>query len=719
MIAKQAQAKPGYGKTVLSSAIIDDLVRNCHSRLIAGTDDPSVAYFHFDASSRCGGKTTSEALRALAAQLIDTHQSEVSLLDAISLLFDERTSQPTASEDDVESVIRILLQQHPCFLVIDGIDECVDYEELLRRFSDLMAAFDCRTLMLSRPDIEFPWRYRVKSSPDWLIRLNTTENRDDIESFLRLQIDRLADHGLLGHQQPDPGMPAQLAKRSEGMFLWPTVLVRYLHCPALSPDERNHILSNASLLQDMAQLYNHILGTLQNRYERQRQVAVSIFRWTAFSLYNLGPEELQTAIAIQPGTHTDSGRLLSDWPMCIQQLTCSLMEVDSDNVVSFIHLSFKEFLEHHPHCNPYFSLRNPQTVHKFLATSCISYLVRDILEEPLRKPEPREDIDRNCGFQARVQTQLSSADIRRHALKRFPLLKYAALCWATHLGRALPAPSMPSLQSEPRAQYQRRGQPPRVLPLRRALPSPSMHSRDRVQPRYRRHEVSRGTALLPGYASHIRGSVWTSAADFLSRDDVSLSRHRAMPEQAAPFRADFVDEDDALHADNSYPDILSGSSVVGPSPVESLEIWISLLSEMLIRPFLVTAWAEACLTFGHLPDLAPLRLQLQHLRAEQPLHSIEGRELHWASSGVHRLSWALVDLRNKHMVALTSNPSEIWQRYISSASDPQFWAEWDADKREEMSNDKTAITVEAGVDPRTDGLAAGIDSAGTAVMTLL
>jgi hypothetical protein len=152
-ISDRALAKPGYGKTVLSTAIIDDLTAKVAE--LAGDAEAmqqAVAFFHFNSSERTGFKTSTEAFRALAAQLIHFHRREPATMDALAVIFDKFSDgQEHASGDDVDAVLRILLQQCQTYLVIDGVDECTDSSAFLSTLSQIMVEVDCKVLLLSRP----------------------------------------------------------------------------------------------------------------------------------------------------------------------------------------------------------------------------------------------------------------------------------------------------------------------------------------------------------------------------------------------------------------------------------------------------------------------------------------------------------------------------------------------------------------------------------------
>ena len=684
-------AKPGFGKTVLSSAIIENLSSKSGHVIAAEDERPAVAYFHFDKSTRHGGKTSNEAFRALAAQLIDSHQNEAALVDALSVLFDEKSNQLQASASDVDSVLKLLMQQCPTYLVLDGIDECVDYRELLVRMSDLLMTFDCRVLMLSRPDVTFPWSYRVKSNSSWLAQLNTSDNMAGVGPFLHRRLGLMADQALFGNHEIDPDLIDDLTTRSQGVFLWAIVLTKYLECPALSPNERIHTMKTANLLQDMAQLYNRILETLAKSYENKKQVAIDIFRWTAFSLYPLGVTELRIAVAIVPGESTDQADLLADLPNCVQQISCSLVEIDHYRFISFIHLSFKEFIERDPQCHPRFTLRDTQAVHRALATSCISHLLRDIPEQPLRRLETDVPLETGnvgnfaCGAEARLEHRLQPAESRSRITAKYPFLRYAFLCWTTHMVRALPLLDKGSSVVDFEATGHQSSQrlPPWQLPYR---------------PRKRRR----------------------LSQDFGSSGDVELSTYASRYARFAPLghteSSNYFDHSDEEFGSTSIlnaqrPENKINLATLYRSAADCTEDWAPFLSELLIRPMLVNVWVEMCCTFGSSPNLTHLSQQLKQLSSKFTQQTVEGREMWWISSGVHRLSHALLELRDKHHLHLVRNPTMIWQDHICSATDPVFWSNWETEIDDELTKGAAGVTVRAGMDPRFDGPSVGAESA--------
>lgn len=108
----------GCGKTILTSAMIDNLVEVCN-------DDPSrsLAYFYFDFNDP-SRRTPDAMLRSLISQLIMQRESVPAEWD--SLFFANGDRQPTIEE--LLSIVREMMQkpQEGGFLVVDALDECVD-----------------------------------------------------------------------------------------------------------------------------------------------------------------------------------------------------------------------------------------------------------------------------------------------------------------------------------------------------------------------------------------------------------------------------------------------------------------------------------------------------------------------------------------------------------------------------------------------------------------
>ena len=648
-----------------------------------GFVSPTVAFFHFDQTTRTGGRTSAEAFRALAAQLIHIHRNAEAVMDALYILFDEQAGgQRQASANEVEAVLKILLQQWPAFLVIDGVDECSDSTDFLRNLWAILNESDCKILLLSRPNLEFPHSYQTHSglTDSWQIHLNRSQNTEAIRSCLRYDLNVLTSLSLFS-RNIDDGLVAELAQRSNGMFLWAKLLVNYLECPALTRRERMVVLEDANLLEGLETLYNTILNTLERCYARQKQVAADLFKWMTFSLYPMGSEELHVALAVVPGEPTLDHHLLGDWPRCIRQITCALVDVDPQGQVNFIHLSLKEFLERSPFCNWTFSLRNKRPIHERIAKRCLSYLKYDIPERPLRRLDRSISLETgitSCGVEACLEERLTPVENRAVLLKKYPFLQYAAFCWATHLARTL------------------------------SLPDISWHApSSREHDRHLKRNHSSALSEWPEYQIEFsRTKRLRHETD--TRLDSTLD---STCDEKLPWDPEHNDGGMASTFQNSSSQVYreQGGRSQPRQSEQAMEIdWTSILAEFLLRRHSVTAWVESCLIFNFPPNLSRLDELLQDLCTNYSIKDLEGREMWWISTGVHQLSDALKELPRE---TLLHNPTLIWQKHFTTATDQEYWPNWELEPDERNVDDSEPLIVRAGFLSRGDAPCVGLASA--------
>lgn len=421
-----------------------------------------------------------------------------------------------ASSDDVLTVLSLLLHQHPTFIVIDGIDECSDLDLFLHSLPEICRKSDARVILFSRPDIEVPLEYQQwASDAPHIVSLHEDSNkyvrsakfnqasmlwhvlplrqhrfqfstlsrtlhilkhmltyiaitRHDIEVYISENLNRMADQGFFGINM-DRSLISRAASRSNGMFLWASLLLKYLQSPGLSPDERRVALEHAHQLEGLESLYRHILGMLNLRPQKEKQVVANLFRWLSLSISRLCLPSLQTALAITPGQRTTDASYVSCFADSIPRLTCGLVEVTECSVI-FTHRSIKEYLQSPEFQEFEFSLFDEGVAHTHLAARCLSYLAYDIPKRPLGKVQPHSrpapiPYAMSSGISMRTsrsgdsgyKSMSSASDSENFATPAsssvflvqgtqqpapafdadLPFLRYASLCWPIHLTRAL------------------------------------------------------------------------------------------------------------------------------------------------------------------------------------------------------------------------------------------------------------------------------------------
>ncbi|KAF2737363.1 hypothetical protein EJ04DRAFT_510470 [Polyplosphaeria fusca] len=461
------QAKPGFGKTFISGQIIEDLGTKAEDANIDEEPSTTTTVFYYFGPSQ---QDSSAAFRALADQLVYAHRADRTTMDALALLTRQTSGQQKASSDDVIAVIALLLRQHPTFIVIDGIDECRDAERFLAPIPDLCRTSDCRFLLISRPDLQIPLEYQQwEPKAPHIIHLTNDDILPNIHSFLMETLNRMADQGYFGINMNRNLIPP-IADRANGMFLWASLLTKYLQSPGLSPNERCATLEEAGHLEGLDALYREILSMLARRFGPDKRITTDIFRWLSLSIKPLNIHALHTALAIIPGARTAKKQHLLHFTDSVGRLTCALVEVIDGNT-KFFHRSVKEYLQS-PACRDLeFSLYDESMVHAQLASICISYLANDSPKRPLQRLRSYRptagSVATSSGMSFRTsssgdsgyKSMSSSSDTegRVHVENpqsppfdiHMPFLRYAALCWPVHLTRALSNRPTGALSVEP------------------------------------------------------------------------------------------------------------------------------------------------------------------------------------------------------------------------------------------------------------------------------
>jgi len=113
-----------------------------------------LVFFYFD-KQRGDSIRSSDAFRAVLTQLLQIYGNNKRAIDIASILWQNWTGQLTASNNEIKSVLRLLLLQVRCLVMIfDGIDECADQREFFGRLEEMDFTCGNRSVALfSRPTV--------------------------------------------------------------------------------------------------------------------------------------------------------------------------------------------------------------------------------------------------------------------------------------------------------------------------------------------------------------------------------------------------------------------------------------------------------------------------------------------------------------------------------------------------------------------------------------
>ncbi|KAJ7059443.1 hypothetical protein C8F01DRAFT_1295268 [Mycena amicta] len=356
--------KPGAGKTIICSTVIEDLLV---------TPGSVLAYFYF-----YYGDVNKQSPRGMLCSLIT--QLEEQLLHAPSPLLGlyqklgSGAHEPSIPELTacLKSLV-IALSARPIFIVVDAVDECAKPNDLAPILHDLLdSAQGCmHVFVTSRPE---------DSVTKMLWPLTTCEL--DLSSVIKGDIALHLGH-VLSNEHPFCSWKqvhcnrvfTHLLEHSNGMFRWVTCQLDDLR---------------ECLLRDLQDTLNSLPTTLDATYAqilsrihpRNKPHARRLFNWLAFSFHPLHFKELAQVLAINfmDDAHAtfEEDCIEPDPKEAILRVCLSLVQITTDGTVQFAHFSVKEFfLSERINSVPSISLFQieAEKAHTIIAASCLAYLL--------------------------------------------------------------------------------------------------------------------------------------------------------------------------------------------------------------------------------------------------------------------------------------------------------------------------------------------------------
>lgn len=405
------RGKPGYGKTVLSQILIDDLKLKYETSRSTDISRRQVLFYHFD-SERLDYCTLAHAIRAVFHQLVHINRSDQDVLDSLSILIDSESSgQIFGSDEDLRQALYLLLMRiGGAVLVFDGIDECSSSNLLLQMIHDLCHDTGTKALLLSRPTLTLPRNFKCFVPLD----LEYWQNAEDIRTFLTPEIGYLHADGWLGEDAGCDEICSILTAKSQSMFLWAHLMIKYLNCEVLSPSERIEAIFAEEVVEGLEKVYKRTLHALGRTFATERAKVRRMFQLMCVAERPFKVSELQTILAVTPGQVTHSSDLIVSFPNVLPKMSGGLVEVDKQGSVVFIHSSFREFMTSPTHRGRNDFAVNVNEAHLSASTLCLSYLIYDSPQGPF------------SGSRLPIAEALISLQ------REFPLAIYAANSWVYH-----------------------------------------------------------------------------------------------------------------------------------------------------------------------------------------------------------------------------------------------------------------------------------------------
>lgn len=342
------KGSPGCGKTVLSSAIINQLEALNH-----GIITPRILFCY---ASREPEQITSMALvRILLAQTLKWASSEmITELEKSHLKYRALKDQDSKAEEELWRVLRkaLQLQSQKVYIIIDGLDECaqplVCVRSLIKLMTKLEAKDHCGLLICSR--LQFQEVFDHKSVSAALERskievlqleISPATSHQDLLEYVSFQVESRSSF-ITSSQLVRDRIIETVCEKAKGMFLYANLVLEDLKGETIS--------SLADIDRTVTNLPEDIFITYQQNLEvpKRSRRGFETFCWIFCSNPALTWLEMKSALAIGIAGYEGNSIILDSCDSFIGHTCGHLVESYGEfERLRFIHPSVKDFMLEH------------------------------------------------------------------------------------------------------------------------------------------------------------------------------------------------------------------------------------------------------------------------------------------------------------------------------------------------------------------------------------
>ncbi|CAG8946888.1 unnamed protein product [Penicillium salamii] len=336
----------GTGKSSLVCLTIEQLLNQ--SRTI-GKETDRLAFFY--CSRKQGTKEANSPKTVLRSLLRQLAWSNINL--SVAPIIIERYRQwqqdqgyggrELLANDCVQLLTQLIASNHHTAIIIDALDECSDFDELLFHLEKIMSASQGKVkfLLSSRMHVPvheiFPANARIEVGLD---------NKDDIETFIKTKIEQ-NNRRLEQCKSSDlkDQMIKTLSDRAQGMFRWVELQLDVFFnskSKIRRPDvfkRKLESLESGSGIPELDEVYDEIYDMNVSTDEDCR-AAERTLKWMICCQIPLSIEILVKAVSFDSNGFLDEA-VDADYLLAI----CSnFIIIDHNQMVQFAHLSVREYL---------------------------------------------------------------------------------------------------------------------------------------------------------------------------------------------------------------------------------------------------------------------------------------------------------------------------------------------------------------------------------------
>jgi len=316
-------------------------------------------------------KNPSSILRSWVAQL---SQQRIDAFKEVQRTREGKENRKPTEAELWRMLKAILLKIGRCFLVVDGLDECIDQdpfrrgrvatcglrEQFLADLQENVESSSAKVLIISRDEVDIRHSLLGDDSPEEASNSTVVEyeiidsdTQDDLRLFTLATVQKRLGSSQKALQE---SLADEICDRSDGMFLWVRIGSERIKRGMTSAQLRRIVQETSPNLHA---LYQRDLEKILLLDAEDRKRAQDIFRWILFGVRPLTVRELSEAVLVDPDGKTEP--VLDELPEPIGQdfidfqilrLCGSLVTIRPDSeledlenyTLHLVHYSVKEFI---------------------------------------------------------------------------------------------------------------------------------------------------------------------------------------------------------------------------------------------------------------------------------------------------------------------------------------------------------------------------------------
>ncbi|KAI1392460.1 uncharacterized protein F4822DRAFT_436235 [Hypoxylon trugodes] len=355
--------RPGFGKSVLSSHVVEQVE----------SADSFCSYFFFK-QREASKSTLSDCLRSLLFQMaIQDSQMADKLfeIEAEYVTWDLTDELSLWRKLFVNGIFKLpSISRH--FWIIDGVDECVNFNSL---FTKRILATVPEGLHFFATSRHLDEIRRGLASIGSLVCLQSISETDTLSDMRLLVHSKLRELDRLENDESVHTMCEKIIEKSSGSFLWVRLVLQEFG-NVWTSEAMDAILDEIPI--DLQDMYCRMLQSIEKN-KRTAKLAKSILSWAISACRPLTATELRVAVKL------DINETLQNISKAVPSLCHQLVSVDSNDRVYILHATAREFLLNND-LHPEFIVHSIEK-HAYIGSLLLQYLLSNAskLHVPLQQ----------------------------------------------------------------------------------------------------------------------------------------------------------------------------------------------------------------------------------------------------------------------------------------------------------------------------------------------